>query len=153
MTPLLLRETDVDAPWTVSELEGIPALVLQAEGPVLSACYMALELEDLHLKVVRSLSHPGERDTFVLYDGPLTHRVLLEAEMEPRMANLMKTAAAGEPWFLIVQYLTVDGNKHTVLWVTNGKLKTSSVAGPTGVSVIERWVCILENGSPGRVST
>ena len=121
-----------DVTWTISEIEGTPVLVLQAETPEDSEVFKTMRFEKL---LLRRLSNRNGPDSFALVDLTLSG-IILEATMVQAAEELMVASSSLGLWLLFLQYTDPEKWQVTSPWVIDQGRTTPLI---NGGGTINHW--------------
>ena len=135
-----------DVSWVVGNYQGLPILIIQADGPHFAANALAADYNNLRVTGASIFGGPeGEVHRLMVFDDPRDlMKPLLTCDSNPEMIEFAKSARAGNPWLMFVQIL-IEGKKHSVVWITAGKAdtmerRTKRAAHPDGNDVVSYWM-------------
>ena len=138
MDDIWKNNTDVE--WSVVSLAGDPVLVLQTEGPVLSATFLGAEYQALQLRYVYDPDQFPKRvpTTFVCYEKDILSPILA-CDVDDTLRPLLQAVTEEKPWLLALQFVVEEEQQTRIFRTIKGT--THPVIGPDGMSVIPRWIC------------
>lgn len=139
MTDLYADNADVI--WSAGLLDGMPALIVQADGPLLSAAFLGAEYAALKVRYLLDVTQLPKLvpETFVCYEGADgVMNPILACDPEPILRPLSKADKDGEPWVLILQFRVQGEARSRMFRTTEGV--TIPVISPEGLPVFPYWI-------------
>lgn len=118
-------DTTPNIGWTVTLAGGHPALVLQTNTRGLCRKWALSDFSTLWMN--------NEHGLFIVRDGVDT--VFSDPE-QAVTSFLFDALEAGNPWFLVLQYYTEEGDPVTSCWLTQEEDTQL-------VRMLDRWLCVL----------
>lgn len=132
-------QSSPDVEWSCVKLSGIPMLVIQATGPLVTAEWLQRDFKKLELKHLFGLDL--KPTTFICVEGGHTMSPILAADIDPMQDPLVQAVENSQPWMLALQYV-VERQRYTRLFVT---VKDTTAEGPPpGLGLeypLTHWIC------------
>jgi hypothetical protein len=106
-----------DCSWTVASLDGTPVLVVQANGPALSASLLQRECKSISIRYVFDTNLVPT--SFVCYEGKDVLHPILSCSPDPLLEAIEAAACKNRMWILSFQVM-VDGQRVAKLHLIQG---------------------------------
>ena len=120
MNEIYADEADVE--WTCTTFAGVPLLVIQASGPVMSGMWLQADFKSLQIRYLFDMAKLPDLvpDTFVCFEGKHMDKPLLACDPDPMLRPLLEAAKNKTPWSLVLQY-KVEKDEYTRVFMTEGE--------------------------------
>ena len=126
-------EDQPDVEWAVTTLEGAPVLVIQTNGPFLSASFLSGEYKELEVKY--AFEAVKQQDGFLLVANGAIERPLLIAPADHIFDLILRAQKTNNVWIFIAQVMVEDDPQSRV-WFVQGTV-------PDSGRKLSRWIVAL----------
>jgi len=130
-----------DVEWSCVQFQGMPMLVVQADGPMLSSSLLGRKYEKVDVRITMDTDKLPEmvEDRFIVFADGNIHEPFLVCDPDPMLMPIRVAVTKRWPWLLHLQVM-VEGKKMQQTFMVNPDGTTESIAKPP---LYANWTVVI----------